>query len=91
MSKPIAFIIGSGRKVGASTAQALQSKGYRVAQAARSFKPEDSTDDNLLLQTDLSKPETLTSAWSKLRSTWGDPSVVVYNGRLALCRDIVYR
>ena len=83
MSKPIAFIIGSGKKVGASTALALQQKGYRVAQAARSFNPSDSTDTNLLLTTDLTKPATLSSAFSKLRETWGDPSMVIYNAGAA--------
>jgi len=31
MSKPIAFIIGAGKNIGASTTKALQAKGYRVA------------------------------------------------------------
>jgi len=31
MSKPIAFIIGAGKNIGASTTKALQANGYRVA------------------------------------------------------------
>jgi len=80
MSKPIALIIGAGKNIGASTAKVLQTKGYRVALAARSLKPEDSTSDKLLLQVDLSDPETVSPAFASLRKQWGDPSVVFYNG-----------
>lgn len=80
MSKPIAFIIGAGKNIGASTAHVLQSKGYRVALAARSLKPEDSTADRLLVKVDLSTPETVPSAFASVRKQWGEPSVVFYNG-----------
>jgi NAD(P)-dependent dehydrogenase (short-subunit alcohol dehydrogenase family) len=80
MSKPIAFIIGAGKRIGASTAEVLQSKGYRVAVAARSLKPEDSTDDKLHLSVDLSNPDSIGPAFSSLRKQWGEPSVVFYNG-----------
>lgn len=80
MSKPIAFIIGAGKNIGASTAEVLHSKGYRVALAARSLKPEDSTSENLLLSVDLSKPESVALAFDSLRKQWGEPSVVFYNG-----------
>jgi NAD(P)-dependent dehydrogenase (short-subunit alcohol dehydrogenase family) len=80
MSKPIAFIIGAGKRIGASTAEVLQSKGYRVALAARSLKPEDSTDDKLYLSVDLSNPDSIGPAFTSLRKQWGEPSVVFYNG-----------
>ena len=56
MSKPIAFIIGAGQRIGAGVADALQSKGYKIALAARSLKPEDSSSERLLLPVDLSSP-----------------------------------
>jgi NAD(P)-dependent dehydrogenase (short-subunit alcohol dehydrogenase family) len=81
MSKPIAFIIGAGKNIGAGVANALQSKGYRIALAARSLKPEDSTSDRLLLPVDLSNAESIAPAFASLRKQWGEPSVVFYNGR----------
>ncbi|TKA82579.1 hypothetical protein B0A55_01184 [Friedmanniomyces simplex] len=83
MSKPIAFIIGAGKNIGASTTKALQAKGYRVAQAARSVNPDDSKDDDLLLKNDLSKPDNVASLFARLRKSWGEPSVVIYNAAAA--------
>lgn len=80
MTKPIALIIGAGKNIGAGTAKALQSKGYRVALAARSLKQEDSTNDRLLLSLDLSKPNSVGPAFASLREQWGEPSLVFYNG-----------
>lgn len=84
MSKPIAFIIGAGKRIGASTAEAFRSKGYRIALAARSLKPEDSKGDNLFLSTDLSRPASIGEAFSSLRKQWGEPSVIMYNGNVQL-------
>lgn len=83
MSKPIALIFGAGKRIGASTAEMLASKGYRVALAARSLKSQNSTEDSLHLTTDLSNPESVTSAFATLRKQWGEPSVVVYNAAAA--------
>lgn len=80
MTKPIAFIIGAGKNIGLSTAAILQSKGYRIALAARSLKPHDSTTETLHLALDLSKPEAVGPAFASLRKQWGEPSVVFYNG-----------
>lgn len=80
MSKPIALIFGAGKRVGASTAEMLAGKGYRVALAARSLKSEDSTQDSLHLTIDLSNAESVNSAFATLRKQWGEPSVIVYNG-----------
>ncbi|KAK5117330.1 hypothetical protein LTR62_005947 [Meristemomyces frigidus] len=88
MSKPIAFIIGAGKNIGASTARLFQSKGYRVAQAARSLDISGSKDDDsLLLKVDLSKPETVTAAFQHIRKNWGEPSVVIYNAGAAHFTD----
>jgi hypothetical protein len=80
-SKPIALILGAGKRVGASSAQLLTSKGYRVAQAARSLQQNAGQDDNLFLTVDLSKPDTVSSVFARLREVWGEPSVVIYNGQ----------
>ncbi|KAK1060372.1 hypothetical protein LTR74_011915 [Friedmanniomyces endolithicus] len=83
MSKPIAFIIGAGKNIGASTTKALQAKGYRVARAARTINPDDSKGDDLFLKCDLTKPETVSSLFAALRKSWGEPSVVIYNAAAA--------
>ena len=81
MTKPIAFIIGAGKNIGLSTAAILQSKGYRIALAARSLKPEASTSETLHLTLDASKPHSVGPAFQSLREQWGEaPSVVFYNG-----------
>lgn len=80
VNKPIAFIIGAGQNIGAGVANALRSKGYRIALASRSAKNAGSNDD-LHLATDLSKPETVSHAFASLRKQWGEPNVVLYNGR----------
>jgi NAD(P)-dependent dehydrogenase (short-subunit alcohol dehydrogenase family) len=80
MPKPIAFIIGAGKNIGLSTAATLQSKGYRIALAARSLNPKDSTLETLHLALDLSRPEAVGSAFASLREQWGEPSIVFYNG-----------
>jgi D-arabinose 1-dehydrogenase-like Zn-dependent alcohol dehydrogenase len=82
MSKPIALVLGAGKGIGASTAQMLRTKGYRVALAARSLKRSDEAD-TLHLTADLAKPESVTSLFSSLRESWGEPNVVFYNGTVA--------
>ncbi|KAK3678222.1 hypothetical protein LTR78_002318 [Recurvomyces mirabilis] len=86
-AKPIAFIIGAGKNIGAATASHFSQKGYRVAQAARSVNTEDSKDDSLLLKIDLSKPDTVRTAFENIRKTWGEPSVVIYNAASAIFVD----
>ena len=80
MSAPILLLIGSGANVGAHTVNTFKEKGYRIAQAARSLKSEDSKDDILNIQCDLSKPESVSEIFDKVRKEWGEPSVVIYNG-----------
>ena len=80
MSKPIALILGAGKNIGASTAQMLRTKGFKVALAARSLKQADDAD-TLHLTADFSQPSSITSLFATLRETWGEPSVILYNGQ----------
>ncbi|KAF2149519.1 NAD(P)-binding protein [Myriangium duriaei CBS 260.36] len=80
MSKPIAFIIGAGKNIGASTDRLLRSKGYRVAQAARSLDVNDASEDSLRLKVDLASADSIKHAFEEIRSKWGEPNVVIYNG-----------
>ncbi|SCO90000.1 uncharacterized protein FRV6_14128 [Fusarium oxysporum] len=80
---PIILILGSGPNIGQSVARKFASEGYRVAIASRSQKETESTDKQLNIKTDLTKPLEVADAFSKVKTTFGTPSVVVYNASAA--------
>ncbi|KAF5635716.1 short chain type dehydrogenase [Fusarium sp. NRRL 25303] len=80
---PIVLILGSGPNIGQSVARKFASKGFRVAIASRSQKEADSTDKQLNIKTDLTKPLEVADAFGKVKTTFGTPSVVVYNASAA--------
>ncbi|KAF5970872.1 short-chain dehydrogenase reductase like yusS [Fusarium coicis] len=80
---PIVLILGSGPNIGQSVARKFSSEGFRVAIASRSQKEADSTDKQLNIKTDLTKPLEVADAFSKVKTTFGTPSVVVYNASAA--------
>jgi hypothetical protein len=77
---PIVLILGSGPNIGQSVARRFASEGYKVAIASRSQKETDSTDKQLNIKTDLTKPLEVADAFSKVKTTFGTPGVVIYNG-----------
>ncbi|KAH6843096.1 hypothetical protein B0I37DRAFT_383685 [Chaetomium sp. MPI-CAGE-AT-0009] len=81
MSKasPIVLILGAGSNVGHHVAQGFRNKGYRIALAARSVKESDNTDEQVYLPSDFSDPNSIVEAFSKLKSSLGAASVVIYN------------
>ncbi|KAF9778514.1 hypothetical protein IL306_003966 [Fusarium sp. DS 682] len=79
MSSPIALIFGAGAKVGKSVAQAFSAKGYRLALASRTQDPSTSTNKELHIPTDLSDTDSVIQAFTKVRSEFGHPHVVIYN------------
>nr|AEN14634.1 putative short chain type dehydrogenase [Fusarium proliferatum] len=80
---PIVLILGSGPNIGQSVARKFASKGFRVAIASRSQKEADSTDKQLNIKTDLTKPLEVADAFGKVKTAFGTPSVVVYNASAA--------
>ncbi|KAK1762704.1 hypothetical protein QBC33DRAFT_551326 [Phialemonium atrogriseum] len=79
-TSPVVLILGAGSNIGHHVARAFASKGYRVALAARSLKHTDNTADQVNIPGDLSDPNAVVSAFSKVKSLLGvPPSVVVYN------------
>ncbi|KAH6884484.1 hypothetical protein B0T10DRAFT_539882 [Thelonectria olida] len=78
-NSPVALILGAGANIGQNVGRAFAAKGYKVALAARSVKEEDSTADQLHIKGDFSDPESITSIFSKVKSHFGTPHVVVYN------------
>lgn len=77
---PVILILGAGANIGQHVARAFASKGYKVALAARSLKEVDSNADQVNIMSDLSDPNSVANAFSKVKSSLGLPSVVVYNG-----------
>ena len=80
----VVLILGAGPKVGLPTAKAFVSKGYKVAIAARSLNEADSTDSQLNIKSDFANPDDVVSAFTKVKSKLGIPSVVIYNGIIPL-------
>lgn len=77
----VILILGAGSNIGRAVAASFVSKGYKVALAARSLKEEDSSNDQLNIKSDFSKPEDIVQVFDKVKTTLGAPSVVVYNGK----------
>ncbi|RAH44991.1 SDR family NAD(P)-dependent oxidoreductase [Aspergillus brunneoviolaceus CBS 621.78] len=76
---PVVLILGAGRNIGQHTAQHFAAKGYRVALTARNVNPDDSTETQLHIQCDLADPQAVHDVFSRVKTTLGVPSVVIYN------------
>jgi NAD(P)-dependent dehydrogenase (short-subunit alcohol dehydrogenase family) len=80
MSK-VLFILGAGPRIGWSVAGKFKSKGYKVAVGSRNPNVERATSDGFLPVTvDVTKSESVESAFAKVKGELGVPNVVVYNG-----------
>ena len=77
----VALIFGAGSNVGSSVAKGFLAKGYKVALASRSQDPETSTENELHIPTDCSDTGSVLEAFSKTKSVFGVPNVVVYNSK----------
>jgi NAD(P)-dependent dehydrogenase (short-subunit alcohol dehydrogenase family) len=87
MASPVALIIGAGANIGQSLVRKFTSEGYKVGLAARSLKESDSTDSQLNIPSDFTKPSDVVSAFTKLKTAFGIPSVVIYNGKTLLYQN----
>lgn len=77
--KGIALILGAGSNVGQSLASAFSQAGYKVALVSRSIQ-ESSSDKQIQIPADLSKPDNVPSIFESVRQKLGaDPNVVIYN------------
>ena len=77
----VILILGSGANVGHHVTKAFIAKGYKVALTSRSAKEEGNSSDIINIAADLSDPDSVAQVFSKVKSSFGIPSVVVYNGR----------
>jgi NAD(P)-dependent dehydrogenase (short-subunit alcohol dehydrogenase family) len=80
MTTPIAILFGAGARVGAATTTTFLQAGYRLARVSRSQNPNEDSDMLLNIPAELSVPENVEKVFATVRSKWGEPSVVIYNG-----------
>lgn len=79
-SKPVALILGSGPRVGASVAAAFSSKGYNIVTASRSGSNAKTPEGHLSLSADFADTGSIPSLFDSAKEAFGTaPSVVVYN------------
>ncbi|KAH8677747.1 putative short-chain dehydrogenase [Xylariales sp. PMI_506] len=78
---PTVLIIGAGPNIGSAAAETFAGAGYKVALASRST-PENPSTSFKHFTFDASKPETTEALFDAVRSSLGDPSVVIYNAAL---------
>lgn len=82
-ASPVALILGAGANVGQNVGRAFAAKGYRIALASRSLKGEISPS-KIHIQGDFTDPASIAEIFGKVKSQLGTPSVVVYNGMVAI-------
>lgn len=77
---PVLLVLGAGSNVGANVARIFAKNGYKVAISARRLQNHINADGYLHVHSDLTDPASVTSAFEKVSTTFGPPSVVIYNG-----------
>ena len=79
MAARIAIVFGVGKGIGVHAVQTLRSNGFKVARVSRSVTEEE-LDGVLSIPCDLTQPSLVRGIFEKVRRTWGEPSVIIYNG-----------
>ena len=75
----VALILGAGPNIGANVAKEFAASGYKVVLTSRNAPTsEDASYSHI--KGDLSEPNSVVDIFSQVRSLYGEPSVVVYNG-----------
>ncbi|KAJ9134283.1 short-chain dehydrogenases protein [Pleurostoma richardsiae] len=87
MSSPVALILGAGANIGHHVGKAFAARGYKIALAARSLKEDESTSDQMNIQSDFSDPDSVVAAFEKVTSRLGAPHVVIYNAAAVTLSD----
>ena len=79
---PVAFVIGAGPNCGCGIAKHLKAKGYKVAVSSRNPAKSLSwaaSEGHHAVSIDVTKPDTIKTAFADVEKAHGPPSVVVYN------------
>ncbi|KAL7793202.1 hypothetical protein V8C37DRAFT_402005 [Trichoderma ceciliae] len=78
-NKGIALILGAGSNIGQALSNTFSQAGYKVALVSRSAS-EASSDKQIHIAADLTKPEGVPSIFDSVRQRLGaDPNIVIYN------------
>lgn len=80
MAGHIAIVFGAGKQIGLRTVEEFKKKGYKVAAVARSLEAGE-RDGVLYIPADLTSLSTVGDTFEAVRQRWGEPSVVIYNGK----------
>lgn len=89
----ILFILGGGPRIGHSVAKKFLGQGYKVA-VGRRHTDKINLDGALPVYVDVTKPETIETAFREVESKLGVPNVVVYNGKsvqIAILAPFLFR
>ncbi|KAF9014569.1 hypothetical protein BDZ89DRAFT_995096 [Hymenopellis radicata] len=78
-SKLVALIIGAGSNVGDSVAQTLLKQNYKVAVGSRNPKRDNLPAGLYPFTVDVTKPESIKSAFEKVTTEVGPPNIVIFN------------
>ncbi|KAF3391543.1 hypothetical protein F1880_007477 [Penicillium rolfsii] len=74
---PSILILGAGPNIGQSVAYKFASKGFKVALAARTLKESDSTENQLIIPTELAKTGEVIKTFAKVKQVFGIPTSAV--------------
>jgi len=80
----VVLILGAGANVGKHVARTFASQGYKVASTSRTAKDTENSSDAIHIAADLSDPASVAGVFAKVKASLGIPTVVVYNGKLAV-------
>ena len=80
MPSPIILIIGAGPNIGINVAKEFVASGYKAVLTSRKAPTEPDATFSYV-QGDVSEPKAVSDVFSQVRERFGEPSVVVYNGK----------
>lgn len=77
----VAFILGSGPRIGASVAKKFLREGYKVAIGKRNTNTplESGLEGALPVELEVTSNESIAKAFAEVESKLGFPNVVIYN------------
>lgn len=80
MSSPVALILGAGPNIGAALAKELALNDYTVVLCSRERREQvDGLHPHVFCN--LSEPRSVPQTFARVRKVYGEPSVVIYNGK----------
>lgn len=79
-NNPIVLILGAGPNIGKGVAYEFAMKGYTIVLASRT-RHDDSP--STFIAGDFTNPGSVVDIFASCREQHGEPSVVIYNGKLA--------